>query len=46
MGNDTPVSISTDAQLHGIYTAQRKTEINRASYDQVGTKKYAGTGIS
>lgn len=46
MGNDTPVSISNDAQLHGIYTAQRKTGINGASYDQVGTKKYAGTGIS
>lgn len=46
MGNDTPVSISNDAQLHGIYTAQRKTRITGASYDQVGTKKYAGTGIS
>lgn len=46
MGNDSPAPISNDAQLHGIYTAQRKTEINRASYDQVGTKKYAGTGIS
>lgn len=46
MGNDTPVSISNDAQLHGIYTAQRKTGISGASYDQVGTKKYTGTGIS
>lgn len=46
MGNDTPVSISNDAQLHGIYTAQRKTGAIGASYDQVGTKKYAGTGIS
>ena len=46
MGNDSPVPISDDAQLHGIYTAQRKTGITGASYDQVGTKKYAGTGIS
>lgn len=46
MGNDTPIPISSDAQLHGIYTAQRKTGISGASYDQVGTKKYTGTGIS
>lgn len=46
MGHDSTVSISNDAQLHGIYTAQRKTGITGASYDQVGTKKYAGTGIS
>lgn len=46
MGNDSTVSISNDAQLHGIYTAQRKTGVIGASYDQVGTKKYAGTGIS
>lgn len=46
MGDDSAVPIGNDAQLHGIYTAQRKTGINGASYDQVGTKKYAGTGIS
>lgn len=46
MGDDTPVPIGNDVQLHGIYTAQRKTGITGASYDQVGTKKYAGTGIS
>ena len=46
MGGDTPISISNDAQLHGIYTAQRKTGAIGASYDQVGTKKYADTGIS
>lgn len=46
MGNDSPVPISNSVQLHGIYTAQRKTGITGASYDQVGTKKYAGTEIS
>lgn len=46
MGGDSPVPISNGAQLHGIYTAQRKTGAIGASYDQVGTKKYAGTEIS
>lgn len=46
MGNDSPVPIGNSVQLHGIYTAQRKTGITGASYDQVGTKKYVGTEIS
>ena len=45
MGDDSVVPVSNGAQLHGIYTAQRKTGITEASYDQVGTKKYAGTEI-
>lgn len=46
MGNNQGVPISNSAQLHGIYTAQRKTGTIKASYDQVGTKKYADTEIS
>lgn len=46
MGNDTPIPVSNGVQLHGIYTAQRKAGAIGASYDQVGTKKYAGTEIS
>lgn len=47
MGNGSGSSIGNNsAQLHGIYTAQRKTGITGASYDQVGTKKYADTEIS
>lgn len=47
MGNGSGASIGNNsAQLHGIYTAQRKTGTIKASYDQVGTKKYADTEIS
>ena len=45
MGENTAV-INNHAQLHGIYTAQRNTETIKASYDQVGTKKYADTEIA
>ena len=47
MGNGSGASIGNNsAQLHGIYTAQRNTGVIKASYDQVGTKKYADTEIS
>lgn len=45
MGDSSYAPIGNGAQLHGIYTAQRKTGTIKASYDQVGTKKYADTEI-
>ena len=46
MGNDTITQLPKRAQLHGIYTAQRNIENNKASYNQVGIKKYSNTEFS
>lgn len=46
MGDDIILHVVKNAQLHGIYTAQRNIENSKASYNQVGIKKYSNTEFS
>ena len=46
MGDDIMAHVTKQAQLHGIYTAQRNIENSKASYNQVGIKKYSNTEFS
>lgn len=46
MGDNIIAHIVKNAQLHGIYTAQRNIENSKASYNQVGIKKYSNTELS
>lgn len=46
MGSEIILHVTKNAQLHGIYTAQRNIENSKASYNQVGIKKYSNTEFS
>ena len=46
MGDDIMAHVTKQARLHGIYTAQRNIENSKASYNQVGIKKYSNTEFS